>query len=71
MFTLLVLPFSGRGMMGRDDWGVDGGQYPIIFYAFHMVMGVLVLTLLCLAVVFLWKKIEMMDHDKEHHHNHK
>lgn len=71
MLTLLAVPFTRGGMMGKGNWMGGGGAYSNLFLFYHIVVGLLFLTLLFLAVVYLWKKIEMMDHDKNHHHDHK
>ena len=71
MLALFGLPFTAGKMMGRGNLMYGGGLFGNVFYFFHIIAALLFLSLLFLAVVYLWKKIEMLDHEKDHHHDHK
>ncbi len=71
MLTLLGLPMMGGRMMVKGGEMMQGGWLGNLMLFYHVLVGLLFLTLLFLAVVYMWKKVEMMDHDMDHHHNHK
>lgn len=52
-----------NGMMGY--WLDRGEVYGNLFIAYHVVVAILGLVILILLVVFLWKKIEMMEVEKK------
>jgi len=70
MLTLFGMPLVGGKMMVKGDMMREVGPLGNLFMFFHVVTALLMLTLLFLAVVYLWKKIEMMSHEMDHHHDH-